>query len=250
MLIRLLDQSAKGLLSTWRFLGVAKGLKVYSISYAIRCARADLKLRLCATFGDILAFAETGVYSLGCHDDSGAPNPGSLARGGDVAASTSRDQPSSIFERMSFAEMKAMFDRNGDQVRVKPRFREGITWRLGDAGDPDLVGALGLQDIVVANRFLCHMHPKEAEECLRNLAPGQAGRVLLRLRWLPCRAQQSRSEARVETRDGAKIHEGDPSLRRDWPLEYWGLESLDQDRIDWKMRDASVFQRAECSGVK
>jgi hypothetical protein len=86
--------------------------------------------------------------------------------GGDVATNTSRDQPSSIFERMSSGEMEAMFDREEGQVRVKPQFREEVTWQLGDARDAGLVGALGLQDIMVANWFLCHMHPEEAEELL------------------------------------------------------------------------------------
>jgi SAM-dependent methyltransferase len=158
---------------------------------------------------------------------------------------TSRDQSSSIFERMSCGEMKAMFDREADQVRVKPRFREGITWQLGDAGDPGLVGALGLQDIVVANRFLCHMHPEEAEKCLRNLARlvkpggylfvsgvdlGVRSKVVRQLGWRPV------------TELISEIHEGDPSLRRDWPLQWWGLEPFDQGRIDWEMRYASVFQ--------
>jgi hypothetical protein len=32
-------------------------------------------------------------------------------------------------------EMEAMFDSAEDQVRVKPQFREGVTWQLGDATD-------------------------------------------------------------------------------------------------------------------
>ena len=44
-----------------------------------------------------------------------------------------------------------------------------------------------------------------------------------------------------------EIHEGDISLQRGWPLEYWGLEPFDQDRIDWKIQYASVFQLSECS---
>ena len=250
LLIRLLDQKRQSSTLNVTVLACSKGAEVYSISYAIRCARTDLKVRLCAVdiSKDILEFAEAGVYSLG-HDGSGAPSPGSLALGGDVATSTSKDQPSSIFERMSCGEMKAMFDREGDQVRVKPRFREGITWHLGDAGDPGLVDALGPQDIVVANRFLCHMHPEEAEKCLRNLArlvkPGGylfvsgvdldvRSKVARELRWRPV------------TELISEIHEGDPSLRRDWPLQYWGLEPFDQGRIDWKIRYASVFQ---CSGA-
>src|SRR5258708_29171110 len=170
LLIRLLDKKLQNSTVKVAVLACSKGAEVYSISYAIRCARTDLKVRLCALdiSEDILEFAEAGLYSLS-HDGSGAPSR-SLALGGDVATSTSRDQPSSLFERMSSGEMKAMFDREGDQVRVKPRFREGITWLLGDAGDPGLIDALGLQDIVVANRFLCHMYPKQAEECLRNIA--------------------------------------------------------------------------------
>jgi SAM-dependent methyltransferase len=194
---------------------------------------------------DILEFAEAGVYSLRGHDGLGAPNPGSLALGGEVAANTWRDQPSSIFERMSSEEMGAMFDREEDQVRVKPRFREGITWHLGDARDPGLVGALGLQDIVVANRFLCHMHPEEAEECLCNLArlvkPG--GYLFVSGVDLGVRTKVARELGwRPVTELISEIHEGDPSLRRGWPLEYWGLEPFDQGRIDWKMRYASVFQ--------
>ena len=71
-----------------------------------------------------------------------------------MATNTSRDHPSSIFERMSSGEMEAMFDSAEDQVRVKPQFREGVTWQLGDATDAGF-----LQDIMVANWFLCHMRP-------------------------------------------------------------------------------------------
>ena len=39
-----------------------------------------------------------------------------------------------------------------------------------------------------------------------------------------------------------EIHEGDPSLLRDWPSQYWGLEPFDAERRDWQMRYASVFQ--------
>jgi hypothetical protein len=143
--------------------------------------------------------------------------------------------------------MDEMFDREEEQLRVKSRFREGITWRLGDARDPGLVGALGAQDIVVANRFLCHMHPKEAEECLRNIAQlvKRDGYLFVSGVDLAVRSKVARELGwRPVTELISEIHEGDPSLRRDWPLQYWGLEPLDQGRIDWKMRYASVFQRA------
>jgi SAM-dependent methyltransferase len=162
-----------------------------------------------------------------------------------VTGITFRDQPSSIFERMSAVEMETMFEREGEQVRVRPRFRDGISWRLGDASDPGLPDSVGLQDIVVANRFLCHMRPDEAEACLRNLARlvksggylfvsgvdlGVRSKLVQELGWRPV------PELIME------IHEGDPSLLRDWPLVYWGLEPFDQSRDDWKIRYASVFQ--------
>ena len=143
-----------------------------------------------------------------------------------------------------------MFDRKGNQVKVKPRFRDGIIWHLGDAGDPGLVNALGLQDIVVANRFLCHMNMEEAETCLRNLGRlvkpggylfvsgvdlGVRSKVAEELGWRPVTDLIN------------EIHEGDPSLRRDWPWEYWGLEPFDQSRSDWKMRYAAVFQLGRAS---
>jgi chemotaxis methyl-accepting protein methylase len=252
LLVRLLDQKRQSSTLNLTVLACSKGAEVYSISYAIRCARTDLNVRLCALdiSKDILDFAEAGVYSLRSHDGSGAaPSPSSLALGGDVAARTSRDQPSSIFERMSSEEMNTIFEREGDQVRVKPRFREGITWHLGDAGDPDLVCTLGPQDIVVANRFLCHMYPEDAEKCLRNLArlvkPG--GYLFVSGVDLDVRSKVARELGwRPVTELIREIHEGDPSLRRDWPLQYWGLEPFDRDRCDWEMRYASVFQ---CGGT-
>ena len=164
-----------------------------------------------------------------------------------VATMTFKDQPPfrSIFERMSSEEMEALFESEGDQVRVRPRFRDGISWRVGDANDPGLVEALGLQDIVVANRFLCHMHPAEAEACLRNLARLVKGGGYLFVSGvdLAVRSKVARELGwRPVTELIGEIHEGDPSLRRDWPLEYWGLEPLDRGRDDWEIRYASVFQ--------
>jgi chemotaxis methyl-accepting protein methylase len=253
--MRLLDQKRRGSTLDLAVLACSKGAEVYCISYAIRSARPDLKVRLRALdiSKEVLEFAEAGVYALRNYDGSWASNLGHLVEGGDVATNTFRDQPSSLFERMSSGEMAAMFDCEGDQVRVKPRFREGIVWQLGDAADPGLVDTLGLQDIVVANRFLCHMYPNQAEVCLRNLArsvkPGGylfvsgvdldvRSKVAKELGWRPVIEMIS------------EIHEGDISLRRDWPLKYWGLEPFDQGRIDWKMRYASVFQLTDRSEGK
>ena len=116
----------------------------------------------------------------------------------------------------------------------------------------DLPAALGLQDIVVANRFLCQMHPDEAEACLRNLARLAKGGGYLFVSGvdLGVRSKVARELGwRPVTDLIMEIHEGDAPLRRDWPLEYWGLEPFDLGRGDWKHRYASVFQLPERAAI-
>jgi O-antigen/teichoic acid export membrane protein/chemotaxis methyl-accepting protein methylase len=247
LLVRLLEQKSSGSTLDLTILACSKGAEVYSFAYAIRSARPDLKLNLRALdiSKDVLEFAEAGIYSL--DDWDGAEDSSAVAPlvDGDVAANTARQQPTSIFERMSVAETEKLFDREGRLVKVKPRYREGITWHLGDANDPGLVGTFGPQDIVVANRFLCHMHPAEAEACLRNIATlvKPNGYLFVSGVDLSVRSKVARELGWAPVTELLReIHDGDPSLRRDWPLHYWGLEPLDRNRSDWKMRYASVFQ--------
>ena len=58
---------------------------------------------------------------------------------------------------MTDREVEALFELDGNKARVRSWLKEGITWLTGDANDPGLPRILGPQDIVVANRFLCHM---------------------------------------------------------------------------------------------
>src|ERR1700722_8432722 len=66
LLLRLLDHLPHGSTVDMAVLGCSKGAEVYSMSYAIRTARQDVKLRLTALDidKDTLEFAKTGVYSL------------------------------------------------------------------------------------------------------------------------------------------------------------------------------------------
>jgi SAM-dependent methyltransferase len=225
---RLSDQKGKGSTLKISVLASSNGAEVYSILWTIRSARPDLKVIMHAVdiSKDILELAQKGVYSL---------NTPELV-----------DQP--IFERMTGEEMQEMFEREGDQVKIKSWISEGITWRLGDAGDPEIVNLLGLQDMVVANNFLCHMDPSDAERCLRNIArlakPGGylfvsgidlnvRTKVALDLGWKPVRDLME------------EIHDGDPVLRDDWPFKWWALEPLNKERDDWQLRYSSVFQIKE-----
>jgi chemotaxis methyl-accepting protein methylase len=247
LLIRLLDSMGQAGAVDLTILGCSKGAEVYSFSYSIRSAWPDLNLRLHALDidPDVVEFAKEGVYSLKNRTPGETSSSGSVFPDDDLTAKTFGDQVTSVFERMSAEEIDAMFDRAGDQVSVKPRFREALTWQVGDAGDPNLLQFLGLQDIVVANRFLCHMPPDKAEPCLRNLAnlvkPG--GYLFVSGVDLEVRAKVARDLGWIPVTELiTEIHEGDFSLRKDWPLQWWGLEPFDQRRRDWDLRYASVFQ--------
>lgn len=206
-------------------LGCSVGVEVYSIIWTLRRARPDLTIVVDALdiSPEVLAIAEEGVYG----------------------PQTAEMVYESVFDRLTEAEMLEMFDWNGDQGRVKPCLREGITWRLGDAADPGLIQELGPKDLVVASNFLCHMDARSAEVCLRNFAPLASPdgylfvsgvdldvrtKVALDLGWEPVPELM------------AEIHDGDPLLRVGWPLDWWGLEPLDRTRHDWQTRYACVFR--------
>lgn len=221
------DRKGAGSTLKIAFLGCSNGAELYSVLWTIRSERPDVKVVSHAVdiSKDILALAQNGVYSLTAPELVGEQ----------------------IFARINGEETQAMFDagKDGDEVRIKSWLKEGITWHLGDAASPELLDVLGPQDMVFANNFLCHMSPPDAERCLRNIArlvtPGGhlcvsgidldiRTKVALDLGWKPVRDLME------------DIHDGDPSVRNDWPWKYWGLEPFNTRRHDWEVRYASVFQ--------
>lgn len=244
---RLSDQKGESSTLNISVLGCSKGAEVYSILWTILSARPDLKVITHAVdiSKEVLEFARGGVYSLKAPELVNERRFERAIGKVELAWNTYRDQNISIFERVSEDEMRVMFDIEGDQVRVKSWIKEEIIWHLGDAGDPEMINVLGPQDMVVANNFLCHMDPPNAERCLRNIArlvnPGGylfvsgidvdvRTKVASELGWKPL---QDLLE---------DIHDGDPSVRSDWPFAWWGLEALNKRRNDWKVRYASAFQ--------
>lgn len=253
---RLADQKPYGSSIDLSVLACSKGAEVYSIAWTLRSARPDLNIRIHAVdiSQEIVDFAERGVYSLAWGDRSNPTQAEEAANKNkkDVQWNTQRDQSAWIFERVTSEEMRAIFQIDGDRVEVREWLKEGITWSCGDAADPKLVGALGPRDIVVANRFLCHMRPKAAERCLRNIAqiakPG--GYLFVSGIDLDVRTKLAQELGWAPVKDLIKeVHEGDVSLRQGWPLEYWGLEPFFDSRPDWRIRYASVFQIGGASNL-
>jgi SAM-dependent methyltransferase len=224
---RLADQKPRGSTLKIAVLGCSIGAEVYSILWTIRSSRPDLRVLLDAVdvSKEILSFAEKGIY----------------------APDTSQMVNASIFERLTKTEKAEMFDWEGDQAKVKSWLREGITWQLGDVAAPELINILGPQDMVVASNFLCHMVPAEAEKCLGNIgrlvSPG--GYLLVSGVDLDVRTKVAVDRDWEPVPELiAEIHNGDPSVRADWPWEWWGLEPLDPSKQDWQTRYATVFRIA------
>jgi len=241
---RLVEQRPPGSTINLSVLACSKGAEVYSVAWVLRTARPDLDFRIQAIdiSQEIVDFAKRGIYSLTNRDT------GAITNNEDVHRNTQRDQNAWIFERMTAEEMESLFEIQGDQAEVKPWIRQGISWWRGDAADPELPGILGAQDIVLAKNFLCHMRPRLAERCLRNIArtvkPG--GYLFVSGVDLKVRTRVARDLRWTPVLDLIReIHEGDVSLRRGWPLEYWGLEPFRDTRADWRIRYASAFHIAE-----
>ena len=226
------NQSPKGATLRLGVVACSNGAEVYSIAWTIRSARPDLNLVIHAVdiSRDIVEIAKEGAYPLEKQEMIGAP----------------------IFERLSVEEIKEIFDQGDGQMNVRPWIKEGIEWYVGDAADPAIARQLGQLDIVVANNFLCHMNPPDAEQCLRRVAqlvtPGGyvfvsgvdlevRTKVALELQWHPV------------TKLLEEIHDGDQSVRDDWPWRYWGLEPIDRRMPNWAIRYAAVFQLGKLSGA-
>lgn len=225
LICRLLEEKTNADTLKVTVLGCSTGAQAYSMAWRIRSVRPDLNLILNAM--DIskqaVKFAECGAYST----------------------ATSQLTNTQIFERMTAAEMAELFDRDGDTMRVKSWIREGINWHVGDVGESKVLEALGAQDIVVADNFLCHMDASEAERCLRNISRlvSQNGYLFVSGIDLDVRTKVARDLKWKPLQELIEeIHEGDPCMSSFWPFHYGGLEPLNKSRHDWKIRYAAAFQ--------
>ncbi len=244
-MVRLLEQKPQGATVDFCVVACSKGAEVYSIAWRIRSARPDLILRLRAIdiSQEVVDFAKAGVYSTNRNGGSAAnsKNPSDITWKDQIWG----EQSLSMFERMADREIEEMFEVEGGVAKIRPALKEGITWLQGDATDPQFANKLGLQDVVVANRFLCHMKPADAEKCLRNIARlvKKGGHLFVSGVDLEVRTKVARELGWQPVRELLKeVHEGDSSLLEGWPLDYWGVEPFSKRRPDWDVYFASVFQ--------
>ena len=252
LMLQLLEHTSQNARINISVVACSKGAEVYSILWKIRSTRPDLTVIASAVdiSQEVIDFAAVGTYSLKSIDATTTPDHEQTGQAVDMNWKDQLwgQQALSMFERMTAGEIYQMFEVTGDQAMVRPWLKQGITWLAGDATDPNFAAALGPQDIVVANRFLCHMEPATAEACLRNIAhlvkPG--GYIFVSGVDLDVRAKVARDLGwQPVTHLIKEVHEGDFSLITGWPLEYWGLEPFCQGPVDWRVRFASVFRITE-----
>ena len=222
-----LRRSANGERVKVAVVGCSNGAEVYSIAWTIRSAHPSLDLLVNAidVSPEVIQSARDGVYPLG----------------------VDRLVREAVLTRVTPEEMDRMFEVEGGAARIKSWLKEGIAWHVADAADPRLAESLGLQDLVIANRLLCHMEPVVADRLLRAIgrlvAPG--GYLFVSGIDLDVRTAVAESLRWNPVLDSMReLHEGDNSLRLGWPTKYWGLEPFDARRPDWQSRYASVFQVA------
>lgn len=239
---KIMEQYSPGSHVNITVLGCSKGAEVYSVQWAVSSFQKALAINLNAVDVSpaIIDFAKKGVYSW-C-DRCSLINPQYC----DAPLGCIEYQERSIFDRMTGEEMDIFFEFEDAHAKVRPWLKEGITWVEADAEDAALKNRIGHQDIVLANRFLCHMRPKDAERVLRAIAtlvkPGGflfvSGidldvrmRVAQLMNWMP-----------IYINSIKQLYEGDDSLISGWPFEYWGIEPFSKKRKDWVVRYASLYQ--------
>lgn len=206
-------------------LGCSTGAEVYSVAWTIRSERPDVGL--------ILHAVDISKQAI------------EIGRRGSYPLADSQLTNTDIFERVTESETKELFDRDGDIMKVKSWLREGIEWRVGDAATPEILDSLGQHDLVVANNFLCHMQPEMAARCLRNIARLVRPHGFLLVSGIDLDIRASVADDlgwRALEELLEEIHEGDPCMRSLWPFHYVGLEPLDKNRPDWRLRYATGFQ--------
>lgn len=148
---------------------------------------------------------------------------------------------------LSLDDMDGLFEEEaGGSLSVRPQWRAPIDWSIADVLSQGLADEIGQHDLVLANKFLCHMPPATAERCLRNIVRTVKDGGVLMVSGVDLSVRAKVAHELGLMPDVAAIqalHDGDVTVRRSWPFDYWGLEPLDRSRKDWTYRYGVAFQK-------
>ncbi len=206
-------------------LGCSSGCEVYSVLWSIRSARPDLDVRSQALdiAPQIVEAARLAVYT---------PESSQLV-------------DSSIFERLSEQERLAMFDWDGESGTVKPvdpprnPMARRRCVRSRPHQDSGAAGHRARQQFPVSHaRGSCGVLSAKHRP-----AGGAEGHLFVLGVDLEVREKVARELGWQPVPDLIReIHDGDPSVRKDWPWDWWGLEPLNDRRKDWQLRYGVAFR--------
>lgn len=202
-------------------LGCSTGAEAYSAAYALRDSIGRFTIKIAAS--DVSPANISSAIA------------GAFPRGGRETETLSPEEIDALFVQ----------GENGS-LSVRPRWRAPIEWSVVDALSPTLAESVGQHDLVLANKFLCHMPPQTAERCLRNIVRTvkDGGVLLVSGVDLDVRGKVARELSLIP--DVAAIpalHNGDVTVRKNWPFDYWGLEPIDRGRSDWTFRYGVAFRK-------
>jgi chemotaxis protein methyltransferase CheR len=136
----------------------------------------------------------------------------------------------------------ALFEQDGDVIRVRNWIRRDIQWVVADAMDPNLRSLLGSADFVLANNFLGMMPDDSAEKCMDNLLNlVTSGGYLILNGDLDVKPHFAKRHRLTPVSDRIEaIHFGDRSKLR-WPWSRFGSEPIDKTCVDWPIRYAQIY---------
>ena len=199
-------------------IGCSTGAELYSLLWYIRSARPDLEIKACGldVSESVIAKASAGTFSRSDEE----------------------------LAYLSETDVAALFDGEGDVLKIKPFLGRGLRWLMADALDSGLSKILEPQDLVLANNFLGPFLEAEAEKCLLNISRvvKPEGYLVLFGVDLDLRARWVKRQGYLPITDRIEqVHAGDRSMLN-WPWTRWGLEPLEKRRADWQTRYAVVFQ--------
>jgi chemotaxis protein methyltransferase CheR len=206
-------------------IGCSNGAEAYSIASCLRSAFPDTSIEINAVdiLPDILETARAAIYP---RDKLPTDSP-----------------VHTDFIRNTF---EPLVNQDDEFLTVKSELRALVTFRFGDALDPEMPRSLGAHDIVFAQNFLYHLDRSIAEIAFNNICALLAPRSALfidgidldlRERLTAQNSLQPLKDLLEEIHEEAREERGSS-----WPAVYWGLEPLTK-KGDWARRYATIFLR-------
>jgi chemotaxis methyl-accepting protein methylase len=144
--------------------------------------------------------------------------------------------------------IKLTFDVTDDTYHVKRHIAQRVRFHIGDVLSPELAHRTERCDVLFAQNFLFHLHPKDAIRAFRNLCSLLKPRAVLFADGMDLGLRQRLTRIHGLVPLDSRIEEIHNEARRaraaGWPDRYWGLEPFMTLASDWRRRYATIFVKA------